>query len=202
LVPGQRYTVKLSLDHAAHRFKAGDRLRISLSTTYWPLILPAPEPVQLTVFTGASSVSLPVRPPRAADATLRPFGPPFVPPLNVQPVSSNPGIHRVEWDAVNRKQVIRHVVGDGTDLLTAINTEILGKSSARSEIADDDASGSIETQYVFGWQRDRWRPRVIATSKITTLKADFLLSGEITAYDGEEKVFTRSWGRKIPRRFV
>ncbi len=202
LVPGRRYTVKLALDHAAHRFKAGDRIRVSLSTTYWPLILPAPQPVQLTVFTGASSVSLPVRPPRAADAKLRPFGPPFVPPIPIRPVSSNPGVHRVEWNAVDRKQVIRHEVGDGSVLLTAVNTEILGKSAARSEIADDDTSGSIETQYTIGWRRDRWRPRVIATSKITTLKTDFLLQGDMTAYDGEEKVFTRAWERKIPRRFV
>lgn len=202
LVPGERYTVKLALDNAAHRFKAGDRLRIALSTAYWPLILPAPEPVQLTVFAGSSSLSLPVRPPRTADEKLKPFGPPFVPPLPVRPVRSNPGIHRVEWDAVTRKQVIRHEVGDGTELLTAVNTEILGKSAARCEIADDDTSGSIETQYTFGWQRDRWRPRVVASSKITTSKTDFLLWGEMTAYDGDEKVFTRTWERKIPRRFV
>lgn len=202
LVPGERYTVKLALDHAAHRFKAGDRLRIALSTAYWPLILPAPEPAQLTVFTGASTLSLPVRPPRAADEKLKPFGAPFVPPLPVRPVSSNPGIHRVEWDAVTRRQVIRHEVGDGTVLLTAVNTEILGKSAARCEIAEDDTAASIETQYTIGWQRDRWRPRVIASSKITTSKTDFLLWGEMTAYDGDEKVLTRTWERKIPRRFV
>lgn len=83
-----------------------------------------------------------------------------------------------------------------------MNTEILGKSAARCEIAEDDAVGSIETRYTVGWQRDRWRPRVVAASKITSLQNDFLLWGEMTAYDGDEKVFTRSWERKIPRRFV
>ena len=202
LVPGQRYTVKLALDHAAHRFEAGSRIRVALSTAYWPLILPAPEPVQLTVFTDAGSLSLPVRPRRAADAKLKPFGPAFVPVVPVRSIASNPGIHRVEWDAVARKQMIRHDVGDGTVLLTAIDTELVGKSSARCEIADDDTSGSIETRYTLGWQRGPWRPRVIATSKIVTAKGDFHLQGEMTAYDGEEKVFTRSWERKIPRRFV
>jgi hypothetical protein len=194
--------VKLALDHAAHRFEAGSRIRVALSTAYWPLILPAPEPVQLTVFTGAGSLSLPVRPRRAADTKLKPFGPAFVPVVPVRSIASNPGIHRVEWDAVARKQVIRHDVGDGTVLLTAIDTELVGKSSARCEITDDDTSGSIETRYTFGWQRGPWRPRVIATSKIVTAKGDFHLQGEMTAYDGEEKVFTRSWERKIPRRFV
>jgi putative CocE/NonD family hydrolase len=202
LVPGERYTIKLALDHIAHRFKAGNRLRIALSTAYWPLILPAPEPVQLTVFAGSSSLSLPVRPLRAADEKLRPFGSPFVPSVPVRAVTSKPGIHRVEWDAVTRRQVIRHEVGDGTVLLTDVNTEILGKSAARSEIAEDDTSGSIETRYSFGWHRDPWRPRVVAASKITTSTSEFSLWGEMTAYDGDEKVFTRTWERKIPRRFV
>ncbi|HEX4151847.1 MAG TPA: CocE/NonD family hydrolase, partial [Steroidobacteraceae bacterium] len=202
LVPNQRYTVRIPLDNAARRFHAGSRLRVAISTTYWPLILPAPEAVKLRVFTGASRLSVPVRPLRAADAQLRPFGPPFVPPLGVQPVSGNPGLHRVEWDAVEKRQVIRHEVGDGVVLLTAVNTQLIGKATVRSEIGEDDTTGSIATQYLIGWQRDRWRPRVTGSSKITTLKSEFWLTGELVAYDGEEKIFSRTWERKIPRRLV
>jgi putative CocE/NonD family hydrolase len=202
LVPGQRYTVRVPFDNAAHRFHAGNRLRVSISTTYWPLILPAPEPVKLTVFAGTSRLTLPVRPARAADARLHPFGPPFVPPVALKPVSSKPGLHRVEWDAVAKRQIIRHEVGDGTDLLTAVNTQLIGKATVRSEIGEDDTTGSIATQYLIGWQRDRWKPRVTGSSKITTTPEDFLLWGEIVAYDGEEKIFSRIWERKIPRRLV
>jgi uncharacterized protein len=202
LVPGQRYTVRVPFDNAAHRFHAGNRLRVSISTTYWPLILPAPEPVKLTVFAGTSRLSLPVRPVRAADAKLHPFGAPFVPPVALKPVSSNPGLHRVEWDAVSKRQIIRHEVGDGVDLLTAVNTELIGKATVRSEIGEDDTAGSIATQYLIGWQRDRWKPRVTGSSKITTTPSEFVLWGEIVAYDGEEKIFSRTWERKIPRRLV
>jgi putative CocE/NonD family hydrolase len=202
LEPGRRYTVKLALDNAAHRFHAGNRLRISISTTYWPLILPAPEPVKLALFTGSSHLTLPVRPTRAADANLRPFGPPVVPPIAVRPISSKPGLHLVEWDAVNKRQVIRHEVGDGVVLLTAVNTRLIGKATVRSEIGEDQTTGSIATEYVVGWQRDAWSPRVVGSSKITTTKSDFLMWGELNAYDGEEKVFTRTWDRKIPRQLV
>jgi uncharacterized protein len=202
LVPGQRYTVRVPLDHAARRFHAGNRLRVSISTTYWPLILPAPEPVRLTLFAGSSRLTLPARPPRAADSALKPFGPPFVPPVALKPVTSNPGLHRVEWDAGARRQTIRHEVGDATVLLTAVNTELIGKTTVRSEIGDYDPTGTISTQYLIGWQRDRWKPRVTGSSKITTLKSDFVLWGELVAYDGDEKIFTRTWERKIPRRFV
>src|SRR6202012_2611898 len=113
------------------------------STPYWPLILPAPAPVRLAVFGGSSRLTLPVRPARAADAKLRPFGAPFVPPLGLQPVSSNPGLHRVEWDAVAKRQIIRHEVGDGVALLTAVNTQLIGKATVRSEIGADDTTGTI-----------------------------------------------------------
>jgi uncharacterized protein len=202
LEPGRRYTVKLSLDHAAHRFHAGNRIRLSISTTYWPLILPAPEPVSLTVFTGTSHLSLPVRPPRAADDSLHAFGPPFVPPLGIQSISSKPGTHVVEWDAVNRKQLIRHEVGNSVDLLTAVNTRLIGDATSRSEIGEDETTASLETRYVMGWQRDKWNPRVTASSRITTTKSEFLVWGELTAFDGEEQVFTRTWDNKIPRRLV
>jgi putative CocE/NonD family hydrolase len=202
LEPGRRYTVKISLDNAAHRFHAGNRVRISISTTYWPLILPAPEPVTLTVFTGSSRLTLPERPTRAADDQLRPFGPPFVPPVAVQTLSSKPGSTIVEWDGVNKKQVIRHEVGDSVVLLTAINTRLVGNMAMRSEIGDEDTTSSIATDYVMGWQRDAWRPRVVASAKITMTKSDFVMWGKLTAFDGDEQVFTRTWDRKILRQLV
>jgi putative CocE/NonD family hydrolase len=202
LVPGQRYTAKISLDNAAHRFHAGNRLRIAISTTYWPLILPAPEPVRLTLFTGASRLTLPVRPGRAADGQLRPFGPPQVPVVAVQPVSANPGTHVIEWDAVKKRQVIKQDIGDSVVLLPPIQTRLVWKSSSRSEIGETEAAGSIATRYVVGWERDQLRPRVEATSTITTTRAEFLIKGELNAFDGKEKVFTKVWDRRIPRELV
>src|SRR5262249_20652709 len=54
LQPGERYRVAVQLNDIAHAFAAGNRIRVAISTTYWPLIWPSPEPVTLNVFTGAS----------------------------------------------------------------------------------------------------------------------------------------------------
>ena len=202
LEPGRRYTVKVSLDNAARRFHAGNRIRIAISTAYWPMILPAPEPVSLTLFTGASKLTLPVRPLEAGDTQLRPFAPPYVPAAAAQTVSSKPGVHIIEWDAVKRKQVIRHEVGNAVELLTDIKTRLVGSSTMRCEIAENNTDGSIEYQYVVGWERERWRPRIVASSKMTTGRSEFHLWGELVAFDGEEKIFNRTWNRKYPRRLV
>lgn len=40
--PGIMEPVEIVLDAAGYRFRAGHRIRLSISTSYWPLILPPP----------------------------------------------------------------------------------------------------------------------------------------------------------------
>ncbi|RDC74182.1 hypothetical protein DLJ49_05395 [Rhodovulum sp. 12E13] len=52
----------------AQAFPTGHRLRLSLSTLYWPLAWPSPAPACLTVYPRAGAIDLPVRaPPRRPD---------------------------------------------------------------------------------------------------------------------------------------
>ena len=73
LEPGRRYRIALRLNDAGHRFGAGNRIRVALSTAYWPIAWPAPEKATLTVTAGASTLTLPVRPQSTDDAALRRF---------------------------------------------------------------------------------------------------------------------------------
>ena len=68
MTPGRRERVRIKLNDVAYAFDAGHRIRLAISTTYWPMVWPSPEPVTLSLFTGESSLSLPVR---------RPPGPPM-----------------------------------------------------------------------------------------------------------------------------
>ncbi len=79
--PGRFEQVVVPCKAIAHRFEAGHRIRLSVSSTYWPWIWPAAERVELTLACGRTSfIELPVREPRAADAEPAPFGPPEDPP--------------------------------------------------------------------------------------------------------------------------
>src|SRR3546814_12202558 len=71
------------MNHIAHAFLPGHRLRVAVSTAYWPQMWPAPEPVTLTLHSGTSGLILPVRAPRREDAALASFEPPAgAPPLD------------------------------------------------------------------------------------------------------------------------
>ena len=61
LVPGKRYRMKIKMDDIAWRVPKGHKLRVAISTSYFPMMWPAPEPVTLTVYAGASEISVPVR---------------------------------------------------------------------------------------------------------------------------------------------
>ncbi|WP_240770172.1 CocE/NonD family hydrolase [Nocardioides sp. GY 10127] len=73
LRPGEPEEWRLRLKHTAYRFAPGHRLRLAVSTAYWPWIWPLPDLVDLDVLVGPSTVVLPVldrsvvRPLDAAD---------------------------------------------------------------------------------------------------------------------------------------
>jgi hypothetical protein len=54
----------------ARRVAAGRRIREAVSTSYFPLVRPAPEPATLTLVPGNWMLDLPVRTPAAQDARL------------------------------------------------------------------------------------------------------------------------------------
>ena len=54
LEPGKRYKMKIKLDDIAWRVPKGHKIRVAISTTYFPMMWPAPEPVTLTVYAGKS----------------------------------------------------------------------------------------------------------------------------------------------------
>jgi putative CocE/NonD family hydrolase len=125
LEPGKRYCIHLPLQDCAHSFRAGTRIRVAVSTTYWPTIRPSPEAVTLTVHAGNSELELPVRPPRPGDAQLKPFGPVFVPANSGRTIIDEPSPPTAvfEWDAGMQSPMVRSAGGDGRYRLNAIGTE-------------------------------------------------------------------------------
>jgi len=62
LEPGRLYDVTIRLDGLGETVGVGERLRLVLSSSYWPLIWPSPEPVRLTVRLDRCRLALPTAP--------------------------------------------------------------------------------------------------------------------------------------------
>ncbi|MFC7309603.1 CocE/NonD family hydrolase [Streptomyces monticola] len=202
LEPGRRYLVDVQLNGVAQRFPAGHRIRLSLSTSYWPLAWPPPHPVRLGVFTGASRLLLPVRPMAESDeVSLRPFDPPEgTPPLATTQL--RPG--RQEWqvtrDLVGYESALEVVADNGTMCFDDIGWEV-GRSSRQrySSVADDMLSPRGEVESTMRFARGDWEVTTVTRTVLTCTEDTFRLHARLDAYEGERRVHSENWDETIPR---
>ncbi|GLY74117.1 CocE/NonD family hydrolase [Actinoallomurus iriomotensis] len=204
LDPGRAYDVTVPLIATAHAFAAGHRIRVSVSAAYWPLAWPSPEPVTVTLSPGGpSALHLPERPGRPEDARLRPYGPPLAdPPV---PIRQEPGTsdRTVRYDPVAGRIEITLRGDDGrfTDLTDGGYRR--ADSVDRFTLAEGDpASALVECERTEEIGRGEWRTRIVTYSRMSGDAEAFSVSNGLTAYEGDERVFHRTWNAVIPRTGV
>ena len=90
---GKRYRVRIQLNDAGSVFPAGHKVRLAVSTAYWPMVWPSPETATVQIFAG--TLDLPQRPPNPADAALAPFPEPETAPPKKPSIIHRDGV-RIE----------------------------------------------------------------------------------------------------------
>lgn len=209
LVPGAFVTVRLQLNDIAQHFPAGHRIRLALSTSYWPLAWPAPRPFCLTVWPRGSTLHLPVRSPRPAeDAALRPYEPPEgAPPLPTTPLAEPHHDWRVVRELAADTSTLEVTNDAGRVRLGAAEdagATVVGRHATewyRSRANDYD-SVSGETRWVRSLGRGDWQVRTVTTTRLTSDPTHFHLHADLDAYEGEARVFCRTFRRSYPRDCV
>jgi predicted acyl esterase len=139
LEPDRPYRVRLQLNDLAHVFRAGHRVRLALSSSYWPIAWPSPYEATLTVRTNISGLSLPVRPPRDEDAALPAFEPP-----EAAPGTSATKLRRA---AMRRSLEMDLTTNETVYTLHSDGGELGGATLARIEEIDLEIGYSITKRY-------------------------------------------------------
>jgi putative CocE/NonD family hydrolase len=208
LVPGKRYTVRVKLNDAGYRFAAGHRLRIAISTAYWPIVWPAPEAATLTIAPGASTLRLPVRRPRPEDASVR-FGPAETPTPMRYRVRKPGAVHRtVCQDVETGLQTIHVLRDDGRGVIEAIGVETAFHKELNYRLAPHDpASARAEAEYDLVHRHEDgtnsgWDTRIRTHSAIACTASEFIVEADLEAFEGERRIFSRSWTKRIKRDLV
>ena len=201
LEPGKRYRIRVPLYVAAHGFTAGHRIRLAVSTTYWPVIWPAPEDATLTVFAGASTMTLPVRPPRPDDADVIPFGEVEAAAPMDRTVITEPRLSRtVSRDVASGTVTVTHVDDGGRYRIDAYGLECGAFTERRMTIRDDDPlSARIDVDWTWQLGSGEWQTRTRTRGAVTCTATTFECETRLDAFDGEKQVFSRTWRQSIPR---
>ena len=204
LVPGNRYRVRIQLNHIAQHFPAGHQLRIAISTSYWPLAWPAPESAQVNVIAGLSNVFLPVRAPKESDEKLRPFDEPeAAPPLEKTLIEPEHHNWRVIRDLDTDVSTLEVVNDSGIVHIKDIDLE-MGRKTLEWYTYQDDDFNSVrgETLWERSFKRGDWQIKTVTRTVLTSTATDFHLRAELDAYEGDKRVYSQNWDNIIPRDFV
>jgi uncharacterized protein len=201
LEPGKRYKVKIKLDDIAYKVPKGHRLRVSISTTYFPLMWPAPEPVTLTLHAGACELQLPLRKApaqekpvtwqdaeAAAPADIKELAKPFHTRDTTQDTAT--GQRRLEIvDDFGKYEIRPH----------GLITWSAGRETY-TILPDDPLSAVMETHWSETQSRGKWSARTETYGRLTATATHWKVWGKIVAFEGPKEVFTKEFNEDIPRK--
>jgi hypothetical protein len=201
LEPGKRYKVIVRLNECGQRIGKGSRLRLALSSAYWPIVWPSPEPVTLSVMAGASTLELPTRPPRAEDADLPAFGPAEgAPKLKTSVVRPAGRKIEIQKDVFTGRVTVERFQDDGLVRVEDFDWTY-GASGHRtySILPEDPLSAEARIRWLKEFKRGDFHIRIDARTHMRAAREEFLLNGTLDAYEGEARVFSKEWNCRIPR---
>jgi predicted acyl esterase len=205
LEPGKRYRVRILLKHIAQQFAAGHAIRLALSTSYWPLAWPSPRPARLTILPSRCRLVLPVRAPRPEEeADLPAFGEPEgAPPLAKTLLQPTQETWQVIRDLANDRTTLEVINDEGRYRIDEIDLEIAARVTERyrySYDSYDSVSGWTEWQRSF--KRGDWEVHTLSRTLLTSDADNFRIRATLDAWEGETRIFAKTWDEMIPRDLV
>jgi putative CocE/NonD family hydrolase len=197
---GEKVEVTLVLDACGYRFRAGHRIRLALSTSYWPMILPPPTDPGVTIDKAGLVLEMPLLGEHQDISVPEPSDPDPLPTYVTH--AEGDSLREVTRDITNHLTTY-HILDD-TGLTEHPDTG-LATRQVREEfwsIAPDDPLSMTGTAI---WTCDMARPgfevRTVATTSMSCTETEWLIAIEVEAYDGDELIFERHEETVIPRDF-
>ena len=194
---GEEFTVKLTLDHIAYNLPKGNKLRISLSNAYWPLVWPVNDSAKLEVVKGF--LSLPLRKGKKSDEWTFPAS-----------VTSKPWQGTEIRKPNNKRQILFDEATDEVFLeieddfgsYKDLQNKLVISSTAREKWSihpHDPLSARGETHWTEERSREDWSIRTETFSSMTSDKSYFYLKARVEAYEKEKLIFKKKMESKIKR---
>ncbi len=200
LTPGQSYEVTLDLDHIAYRVPKGHRLRVAISSAYWPLVWPSPETAQLHLSGG--EIAVPLRPSGDADEYV--FPPPDAEaPWQIETLRPEAHVRRTETNQTTGE--VSLVIEDDFGLVRDSEHGLVSGGIARERWSihpDDPLSAHGSCHWTQEMHRNGVKLRTETGCEMRSDRENFHLRVTIHAYENEREIYFREEEDQIPRKNV
>ncbi|WP_298843492.1 CocE/NonD family hydrolase [uncultured Roseobacter sp.] len=187
--PGEIVDVELKLDQIAYRVPAGHRLRVSVSTAYWPLVWPSPVKTQLTLTGGA--LHLPVR-KTAKQAEYTFPEPDAAAPWETTTLRESASSRRRETDMATG--FVHLHIEDDFGKVRDNDHGLISGSVARETWSihpDDPLSARGACHWTEELERDEIRLRTETTCEMWSDATTFYLRARLEAWENDELIYAR-----------
>lgn len=203
LEPGRRYQVTVPFKHVAQRFEAGHRLRLAISSSYFPIAWPSPEPVTLTVELSGTALELPVRSAQEGETPPRFAGPEGAPGQAREQLAEPEVYWRVVEDHAAGSTTLELAEGGGTYRILDNELTISDQTWERYSVnGDDPTTAAGETRSELAMSRGDWQVRSVTETRLTCDREHFLIEAHLRAWEQDSLVHEQHWSERIPRRLV
>ncbi|MEM7668917.1 MAG: CocE/NonD family hydrolase [Pseudomonadota bacterium] len=201
LVPGERNHAEIALNECSHRIMAGHRLRLAVSTSYWPILWPGPEQLEVALDLAGCALHLPRRAALQEIAPHPPGPPRAFPDYCAEHLRAASARFEQREDA------------DGTLVIDTFDDYGLDRdpdhgmsvgSTVRQIYAitpGDPLSAMQETVWTFEFERPGWHIAIETESRMNASIDTFHLTRRIRARQDGDVVFDKSWREDVPRGF-
>ena len=202
LTEGKKYSIVLKLNEAGHCFGVGNRIRLALSTVYWPIAWPSPERSTLTLGENGMSLMLPIRPDRSSDQVLKPFEEPEAAKPLAKTVIKEPEYRwRFERDMESEILTQHQWFDEGTTQYDLHNGWTVSSThdEQMSVHPNDPLSAKLQIIWTERFERDDWNVSSKTKTVFTSTKTHFNVEAELEAFEGESKKLTKKWTKSFLR---
>ncbi|MGP4020290.1 CocE/NonD family hydrolase [Saccharopolyspora sp. 5N708] len=198
--PGEPEAVTVDLSAIGYAFPPGHRIRVAVSTAYFPWVWPHGERATVELDPAESALLLPVR-AADSDGSISFDEPEQAPPLAV----------RTEAAPERPERVVRRDVASGEWILevdpnyggSRTFPDGLTYTEAATETyrirENDPLSATATSQWTISLRRADWLAEISTATELRATREEYIVDSRLdTAADGET-VVSRSWQQRIPR---
>ncbi|RUW79763.1 MAG: CocE/NonD family hydrolase [Mesorhizobium sp.] len=202
MTPGKVEAIRMKMKSCGQRVEKGQRIRLAIATSHWPIVFPSPERATLSIHCAGSRMILPVRKANALEAELTPFsGPETAEPMALEVIKpGQPFCREVTTNQATGETTFRLGSDAGTVLHPHTGMIVSAKHTDTLIMHPDDPNSARGTStWEKSFKRGEWNVSIALSTTVRALRDVWRIETHIVAKEGDKLLLEREDVKEFAR---